>query len=87
VKKSTTQNLRNRKRRIEYRLRDRYWCDHEHPMFGAANVHYEMAERTRGFTAGGIGAIHRMAQSAGLVDEIDQRLELLKVHLPYHESE
>jgi len=56
-------------------------------MFGAANVHYEMAERTRGFTAGGIGAIHRMAQSTGLVDEIDQRLELLKVHLPYHESD
>jgi len=56
-------------------------------MFGAANVHYEMAERTRGFTAGGIGAIHRMAQSTGLADEIDQRLELLKVHLPYHESD
>jgi len=56
-------------------------------MFGAANVHYEMAERTRGFTAGGIGAIHRMAQSTGLIDEIDQRLQLLKVHLPYHESD
>jgi hypothetical protein len=87
VKKSTHGNLRNRKRRIEYRLRDRDWCDQEHPMFGAPNVHYEVAERTRGFGVGGIGAIHQMAQSTGLVEEIDRRLHLLKVHLPYHESD
>jgi len=87
VKKSTQRNLRNRKRRIEYRLRDRDGCDQEQPIFGAPNVHYEVAERTRGFGAGGIGAIHQMAQSTGLVEEIDRRLPLLQVHLPYHESD
>jgi hypothetical protein len=56
-------------------------------MFGAANVHYEVAERTRGFVVGGLGAIHRMVQSTGLVEGIDRRLHLLKVHLPYHESD
>lgn len=56
-------------------------------MFGAANVHYEVAERTRGFAVGGIGAIHQMARSTGLIEEIDRRLNLLKVHLPYHESD
>ena len=56
-------------------------------MLGAPNVHYEVAERTRGFGVGGIGAIHQMAQSTGLVEEIDRRLHLLKVHLPYHESD
>jgi len=54
---------------------------------GAANVHYEVAERTRGFTANGIGAIHRTAQSTGLVGEVAQQPKLLKVHLPYHESD
>jgi hypothetical protein len=87
VKKSTRRNLRNRKRRIEYRLRDRDWCDQSRPMFGAPNVHYEVAERTRGFGAGGIGAIHELARSVGLVKEIDEALQLLKVHLPYHESD
>jgi hypothetical protein len=82
VKKSTQRNLRNRKRRIEYRLRDRDWCDQEQPMFGAPNVHYEVAERTRGFGVGGLGAIQQLAQSTGLVEEIDRRLHLLKVHLP-----
>ena len=56
-------------------------------MLGAQNVHYAVAERTRGFAVGGIGAIHQLAQSVGLVDEIDRRLRLLKVHLPYHESD
>lgn len=56
-------------------------------MFGAPNVHYEVAERARGFGAGGIGAIHELARSTGLVKEIDAALQLLKVHLPYHESD
>jgi len=36
---------------------------------------------------GGIGAIHKMALVSGLVEAIDERLEVLKVHLPYHESD
>ncbi|MFQ5474157.1 MAG: hypothetical protein ACE5FA_14905 [Dehalococcoidia bacterium] len=56
MKRSTQRNLRNRKRRIEYRLRERDWCDQERPMLGARNVHYEVAERSRGFGVGGIGA-------------------------------
>jgi hypothetical protein len=56
-------------------------------MMRASNIHYEMAERTRGLGVGGIGAIHQMARSTGLIEEIDRRLHLLKVHLPYHESD
>ena len=56
-------------------------------MFGASNVHYEIADRARGFSAGGIGAIHELARSTGLVEEIDKALHLLKVHVPYHESD
>src|SRR5260370_17193557 len=36
---------------------------------------------------GGIGAFHLLARRIGLVDAIDQRLHLLKFHLPYHESD
>lgn len=56
-------------------------------MLSAANIHYELAERTRGLGAGGIGAFHRLARRSGLVDAIDRSLQLLKVHLPYHESD
>jgi hypothetical protein len=72
VSKNTERRLRNRKRRIAYRLRDRDWSDPEQPMFGARNVHYEIAERARGFSVGGLGAIHQLARSTGLVEEIDR---------------
>ena len=51
-------------------------------MLGAPNVHYEVAERARGFSAGGIGAIHELARSTGLVKAIDEALHVLKIHLP-----
>ncbi len=56
-------------------------------MMKASNIHFEMAERGRALNYGGIGAIHLMGQRLGLAEEIDSRLELLKRHLPYHESD
>jgi hypothetical protein len=54
---------------------------------GGGNIHYEMAERVRGMTYGGIGAFVKLVQQTGLVGEIDRRLHLLKFHRPYHESD
>jgi hypothetical protein len=56
-------------------------------MFKARNIHYELSERTRGLGVGGIGAIHKLARASGLVEEIDEKVEVLKRHLPYHESD
>jgi hypothetical protein len=56
-------------------------------MFNASNIHYEMAERVQAVNCGGIGAMHLMVQRLGLVEDINEHLKLLKVHLPYHESD
>jgi hypothetical protein len=56
-------------------------------MLAASNIHYELSARDRGLCAGGIGAVHLLARNCGLIDRIDRRLHLLKVHLPYHESD
>ena len=87
MSKSRTQKLNNRKRRIEYRLRDRHWTDQARPMLRAGNIQYELADRVRGLGPGGIGAMHLLARQTGLVEAIDRRLHLLKVHFPYHESD
>jgi hypothetical protein len=79
--------LRNRKRRIERRLGPRHWEDQEQPMMRGSNIHYELSDKTRATGYGGMGAVHLMVQRLGLVEEIDQNLKLLKVHLPYHESD
>jgi hypothetical protein len=57
------------------------------PMMTASNIHYEIAERTRGLSVGGIGAIHALACRLGLPEAIDRRLAVLRLHLPYHESD
>ena len=80
--------LRNRKHRIEGRLDpERRWSEQPAPMLSASNIHFEMAERDRAVNYGGIGAIHLMGQRLGLAEEIDGRVQLLKRHLPYHESD
>ena len=87
MSKSRQQKLRNRKRRIGRRLERRNWRAQAEPMFGASNIHYEVSEKTRGLEAGGIGAVHQLARTTGLIEEIDARVKVLKVHLPYHESD
>ena len=79
--------LTNRKRRIQYRLRDIRWSEQPEPMNTASNIHYELSDRIRGIDTGGIGAMHRLARHVGLIDEIDRRVVVLKRHLPYHESD
>jgi hypothetical protein len=87
VKAIIRQKLANSKRRIQRRLDklDLRGCDQ--PILTARNIHYEIGERTRGISVGGIGAIHTLVQRIGLSEAIDQRLQLLKLHLPYHESD
>jgi len=79
--------LRNRKARIARRLAPKNWEAQPQPMFTASNIHYEMAERTTAMNCGGVGAMHLLVQRLGLVEDIDRTLHLLKVHLPYHESD
>jgi len=88
VNNTTAQKLARRKRRIEKRLDPRRrWRARARPMFGARNVGYEMAGRDRAVAHGGIGAVHLLARHVGLIDALDRDVNLLKVHLPYHESD
>jgi hypothetical protein len=79
--------IERRKRRIARRLdkNDNRGCSR--PMMTASNIHYEIAERARATAAGGIGAMHLLVRKLGLDEAIDRQLELLKIHLPYHESD
>jgi hypothetical protein len=79
--------LARRKRRIQRRLDKTQVPRAERPQFSASNIHYEIAERGRGLAHGGIGAFQLLARRIGLIDAIDNNLHLLKIHLPYHESD
>jgi hypothetical protein len=87
VTRKISKQIKRRKQRIQYRLRDIHWKQQSKPMFSAKNIHYEIADRSRGLAYGGIGAIQLLARQTGLVEALDDRLKLLKRHLPYYESD
>ncbi len=76
-----------RKSRIERRLDRKNLTFGFEPQLTARNIHYEVSDKIGGISCGGIGAIHLLARRYGLIEAIDQRLQLLKLHLPYHESD
>jgi hypothetical protein len=87
VKKNIRQKLAHRKRRLHRRLDKTDLRGCSRPMMNAGNIHYEIGERTRAISVGGIGVIHALAEQLGLPEAINRHLNLLKIHLPYHESD
>jgi len=77
----------NGKKRMQRRLDKSRDTMTFRPMFSASNIQYEVSDRTHAITCGGIGAIHLVAQRLGLIDAIDKGLHLLKIHLPYQDSD
>jgi len=75
------------KARIRRRLEKAVRPVGEKPTLAAGNIKYEISEKTRAINCGGIRAIHKLAVDVGLVEGIDEKGELLKMHRPYHESD
>jgi hypothetical protein len=56
-------------------------------MLTSGKISYEIGGNVEATPFGGIFAMHRLVTRLGLVKAIDASLELLKIHLPYHESD
>jgi hypothetical protein len=79
--------LAKRKKKIAKRTKKRNWENQARPMIKGANIHYDIDGRHNGIGCGGIGIIDQMNQKVGLPDKINEKLNLLKRYLPYHESD
>lgn len=56
-------------------------------MLTSQKINYEIGGNAEATPYGGIFAMHRLVTRLGLVKAIDAMLNLLKIHLPYHESD
>ena len=79
--------LRRDKQNLDKRLERKQYADQPKPMFKGGKIFYEVAERVRAIGYGGIGAIHTLARKLKLDRSINESIELLKYHVPYHESD
>ena len=87
MKHKDTKILNLRKENLGKRLERKQWPEQSIPLLRAQNIHYEMAQRVRAIECGGVGAFHLLACNSGLVEAINEKVHLLKRHLPYHESD
>ena len=86
--KQSRRNSERRRRKVTARhAKAGHWSAQPQPMFGSGRVHYEVGTHTDAMCYGGIAAVHRLVTKLGLAKTIDATLKLLKVHLPYHESD
>lgn len=86
VSKKDRKNLKKR----EAEILDRLANDHEFgssPMMSATNVSYEVSGRVDATAWGGVAAMYQLARTVGLVASLDEQVQVLKIHKPYHESD
>ena len=87
-KKQSRRNIKKRKAKVVFRhAKAGRWTAQSRPVFGTGKIHYEVGEKIEAMSFGGIAPVHRLVTKLGLRKKIDEDLELLKVHLPYHESD
>ncbi len=75
------------KSRIERRLDRKSGAFSPRPVFSARDIVYEVSDRDHAIACGGIGSVHLLVQKIGLAKAIDKHLHVLKLHMPYHESD
>ncbi len=79
--------MASRKQKIENQLAAAVVPNFGGPVLRGGAIRYELAERMQGMGFGGIGAMQQLVRKVGLAEEIDRHLHLLKIHVPYHESD
>lgn len=80
-------NLARRQRSIEARLDPSWQPERALPVLEGGNLHYEVSGRVQAISGGGLGLMQSVVEAVGLAEAIDERLHLLRRHLPYHESD
>ena len=93
MKSSIRRKLRKHQRRVEAHTRRR----REHrelksraygePVISTQSRAYDLSERSHGISCGGVPLLLKIAHRIGLVDAIDRNVHVLKLWLPYRESD
>jgi hypothetical protein len=84
---SRRNNAKRRRKVAARHARAGHWSPQPKPMMTSTRIGYEVGANIDATSFGGISAVHRLAVKLGLPEQINDRLELLKAHLPYHESD
>ncbi len=87
MKAKKRKKLARRHQELKGRLAHKGFANATEPLLRDLPISYEVADRTRVLSVGGLGAIHTLVNKVELPDLINQSVSLLQRHLPYFESD
>ena len=87
MKKKSSKTVERRQEEIDKRLDPSWQPETARPVFSGASIAYEISDRVKAITCGGLGLVIQLVEHLGLAETLNKRLSLLKRHLPYHESD
>jgi hypothetical protein len=79
--------LERRQHELEARIDPTWQPESEVPVMRSGNLAYLMGDKVRAIAAGGIGLVEQLVEATGLRRRLDERVNVLRRHLPYHESD
>lgn len=85
--KNSSKAVERRQEEIDRRLDPSWQPETARPVFSGASIAYEISDRVKAITCGGLGLVIQLVEHLGLAEALNKRLNLLKRHLPYHESD
>lgn len=63
------------------------WPEHDGPVMRMPKLHVETEERATVTRFGGLALVEQFCRRFGVAQLIDEHVEVLKLHMPYHESD
>ena len=85
--KKNTEIIARRQADLDERLDPSWQPETEEPVLGGDPITYTVSDRVTAVVCGGIGMIVQLVEHLDLPALINEKLQLLKRHLPYHESD
>ena len=76
-----------RQQKLQDRRAHKHFTSPSQPLLGEVPIRYELADRTRVISMGGIGAMHTLVTKLHLPEILNDHVSVLKRHLPYWESD
>ncbi len=72
---------------IKARLDPTWYPETDVPMLSEESVYYQISTRSKAIVCGGLGLVRQLVKHLGIAKTLDRRVEVLKRHFPYHESD
>lgn len=87
VKEKHSAIIREREAEVDERLSPGWSSENPGPVLSTGTITYEVSDKIRAVSYGGLGLLQQVVKWTGLAETIDAALKLFKRHQPYHESD